>query len=181
MSTPNTQICLLSRISNSKAVDIVCFSSGMSYTNLSRTKNQQWASRGPSPQVRSTPGAIRNFGNRPKSIKTGPDCRFDQVWTPAGGQFANMVKRHLANKLKYPDRPVTYAIPYDGNESLRPDVSVGGTFGGHWIPTGCPVACPPSMVNPGVRWPISVWATHGDTRLLKICIYVWIHGDDKRQ
>jgi hypothetical protein len=32
-----------------------------------------------------------------------------------------MVKRHLANKLEYPDRPVTYAIPYDGNESLRPE------------------------------------------------------------
>ena len=46
------------------------------------------------------------------SIKYGP-------W--AGGQFANMVKRHIAYKKKYPDRPPTYGMPYEGIEDLRPE------------------------------------------------------------
>jgi arylsulfatase A-like enzyme len=46
------------------------------------------------------------------SIKYGP-------W--AGGQFAAMVKRHLAYKMKYPDRPPTLDVPYGGIEDLRPE------------------------------------------------------------
>jgi len=46
------------------------------------------------------------------SIKYGP-------W--AGGQFANMVKRHMAMKMKYPDRPPTMDMPYGGIEDLRPE------------------------------------------------------------
>jgi arylsulfatase len=46
------------------------------------------------------------------SIKYGP-------W--AGGQFANMVKRHMAMKMKYPDRPTVHAMPYEGIENLRPE------------------------------------------------------------
>ncbi len=46
------------------------------------------------------------------SIKYGP-------W--AGGQFAGMVKRHMAWKQKYPDRKPTYGIPYEGIEDLRPE------------------------------------------------------------
>jgi arylsulfatase len=46
------------------------------------------------------------------SIKYGP-------W--AGGQFAGMIKRHLAFKQKYPDRPPTYGKPYKGIENLRPE------------------------------------------------------------
>jgi arylsulfatase len=46
------------------------------------------------------------------AIKYGP-------W--AGGQFAGMVKRHMALKQKYPDRPPTLAIPYEGIENLRPE------------------------------------------------------------
>ena len=45
-------------------------------------------------------------------IKYGP-------W--AGGQFANMVKRHMAMKMKYPDRPPTMGMPYGGIEDLRPE------------------------------------------------------------
>jgi len=47
-----------------------------------------------------------------ESIKYGP-------W--AGGQFAGMVKRHMAFKKKYPDRPATHAKPYEGIENLRPE------------------------------------------------------------
>ena len=47
-----------------------------------------------------------------ESIKYGP-------W--AGGQFANMVKRHMALKMKYTDRPPIHAIPYEGIENLRPE------------------------------------------------------------
>jgi arylsulfatase A-like enzyme len=46
------------------------------------------------------------------SIKYGP-------W--AGGQFANMIKRHMAYKMQYPDRPPTYGMPYAGIENLRPE------------------------------------------------------------
>lgn len=46
------------------------------------------------------------------SIKYGP-------W--AGGQFVAMIKRHMAFKHKYPDRPATHAIPYEGIENLRPE------------------------------------------------------------
>jgi arylsulfatase len=46
------------------------------------------------------------------SIKYGP-------W--AGGQFANMIKRHMALKMTYPNRPETRGIPYGGIENLRPE------------------------------------------------------------
>ena len=46
------------------------------------------------------------------SIKYGP-------W--AGGQFAGMIKRYMALKKKYPNRPATYAKPYEGIENLRPE------------------------------------------------------------
>jgi arylsulfatase len=46
------------------------------------------------------------------AIKYGP-------W--AGGQFDGMVKRHMAYKQKYPDRPPVYDIPYKGIENLRPE------------------------------------------------------------
>ncbi len=45
-------------------------------------------------------------------IKYGP-------W--AGGQFEAMVKRHMAFKQKYKDRPPTHAKPYEGIENLRPE------------------------------------------------------------
>jgi arylsulfatase len=47
-----------------------------------------------------------------ESIKYGP-------W--AGGQFVGMVKRHMALKRKYPDRPAVHDIPYKGIENLRPE------------------------------------------------------------
>ncbi len=47
-----------------------------------------------------------------ESIKYGP-------W--AGGQFANLVKRHMMQKMKYPDRKPTYGVPYEGIENLRPE------------------------------------------------------------
>ena len=46
------------------------------------------------------------------SIKYGP-------W--AGGQFVGMIKRHLAFKQIYPDRPPTHGVPYTGIENLRPE------------------------------------------------------------
>jgi arylsulfatase len=46
------------------------------------------------------------------SIKIGP-------W--AGGQFAAMIQRHMALKKKYPDRPPTHGMPYEGIENLRPE------------------------------------------------------------
>ena len=46
------------------------------------------------------------------SIKYGP-------W--AGGQFAGMIKRHMALKKKYSNRPATYAKPYEGIENLMPE------------------------------------------------------------
>ena len=38
-----------------------------------------------------------------------------------GGQFGAMVKRHMALKQKYPDRPTVHAKPYEGIENLKPE------------------------------------------------------------
>lgn len=46
------------------------------------------------------------------SIKYGP-------W--AGGQFANMIKRHMAMKMNFADRPPVMGMPYGGIENLRPE------------------------------------------------------------
>ncbi|MDD7983810.1 sulfatase-like hydrolase/transferase [Lentisphaera marina] len=46
------------------------------------------------------------------SIQYGP-------W--AGGQFANIAKRHMMRKMKYPDNKPTYGIPYEGIHNLRPE------------------------------------------------------------
>ena len=46
------------------------------------------------------------------SIKYGP-------W--AGGQFANMIMRHLGYKKLHPDRHLPQATPYAGIENLRPE------------------------------------------------------------
>jgi len=46
------------------------------------------------------------------SIKTSP-------WS--GGQFAGMVQRHMALQKKYPNRPPTHGLPYEGIENLRPE------------------------------------------------------------
>ena len=39
----------------------------------------------------------------------------------AGGQFANMVKRHMVMKMRYPDRKPILAVPYEGMQGLRPE------------------------------------------------------------
>lgn len=39
----------------------------------------------------------------------------------AGGQFVNMMKRHMANRQKYPDRELSTGLPYGGIENLRPE------------------------------------------------------------
>jgi len=46
------------------------------------------------------------------SIKIGP-------W--AGGQFGGMIERHMALKQRFPDRPPTHGLPYEGIENLRPE------------------------------------------------------------
>ena len=46
------------------------------------------------------------------SIKVSP-------W--AGGQFAGMVERHMALQGKYPHRPPTHGMPYEGIQNLRPE------------------------------------------------------------
>ena len=46
------------------------------------------------------------------SIKIGP-------W--AGGQFGGMVERHMKFMQKYPNRPPTHGLPYEGIENLRPE------------------------------------------------------------
>ena len=41
------------------------------------------------------------------------------MWTVA--YFDEMKARHLAFKKKYPDRPETHGVPYEGIENLRPE------------------------------------------------------------
>ena len=47
-----------------------------------------------------------------ESIKYGP-------W--AGRQFAAIAKRHMAMRIKYPDREAVYDVPYGGIVKLRPE------------------------------------------------------------
>jgi len=47
-----------------------------------------------------------------QSIEYGP---------AVGGQFANMIERHLAMRQRYPDRKMPHATPYEGMENLRPE------------------------------------------------------------
>ena len=47
-----------------------------------------------------------------QSIKYGP---------AVGGQFGNMIERHIAMRQKYPDREMPHAKPYEGIENLRPE------------------------------------------------------------
>ncbi len=54
----------------------------------------------------------------PREERPGDSIQYG-VW--GGGQFADMVKRHLAMKQKYPDREPTYGVPYEGIENLRPE------------------------------------------------------------
>jgi arylsulfatase len=44
-----------------------------------------------------------------------------KVGTWAGGQFAAIVKRHMATRQQYPDRKPVTAVPYEGIENLRPE------------------------------------------------------------
>lgn len=44
-----------------------------------------------------------------------------KVGTWAGGQFASMIKRHLATRKQYPDRAPVHAVPYEGIQNLRPE------------------------------------------------------------
>jgi hypothetical protein len=41
--------------------------------------------------------------------------------TWAGGPFAAMIKRHMAMRKQFPDRPTTHGTPYQGIENLRPE------------------------------------------------------------
>lgn len=41
------------------------------------------------------------------------------MWTVA--YFGDMRQRHMAFKKRYPDRPETHGIPYEGIENLRPE------------------------------------------------------------
>ena len=72
----------------------------------------------PAPGVPGAAAPVFNLYRDPReersieSIKYGP-------W--AGGQFANMVKRHMMNKRNYPDRKPTHGVPYGGIENLRPE------------------------------------------------------------
>ena len=44
-----------------------------------------------------------------------------KMGTWGSGAFGGMLKRHMAMKKKYPDRKPTYATPYEGIETLRPE------------------------------------------------------------
>lgn len=72
----------------------------------------------PPPGTNPIGAALYDLYRDPREERSEDSVRYG-VW--AGGQFANMVKRHMAYKRKYPDRPPTYGMPYEGIENLRPE------------------------------------------------------------
>ncbi len=44
-----------------------------------------------------------------------------EVGAWGGAEFARIIQRHLKRKVKYPDEPPAYGIPYDGIINLRPE------------------------------------------------------------
>ena len=38
-----------------------------------------------------------------------------------GAEFVRIIQRHKKRKLKYPDEPPTFGVPYDGIDNLRPE------------------------------------------------------------
>lgn len=72
----------------------------------------------PPPGANPIGAAIFDLYRDPREERPQDSIKYG-VW--AGGQFANMVMRHMAYKKKYPDRPPTYGVPYEGIENLRPE------------------------------------------------------------
>jgi len=72
----------------------------------------------PPPGTNPIAAAIFDLYRDPREERPGDSIKYGP-W--AGGQFANMVKRHLAYRQKYPDRPPTHGMPYEGIENLRPE------------------------------------------------------------
>jgi arylsulfatase len=87
-------------------------------TNLKAVVKNKYKMHMPPPGTNPIAAELYDLTRDPReerpldSIKYGP-------W--AGGQFANMVKRHMAMKMKFPDSPPTMAMPYGGIENLRPE------------------------------------------------------------
>ena len=38
-----------------------------------------------------------------------------------GAEFVRIIQRHMKRKLKYPDEPPAFGVPYDGIDNLRPE------------------------------------------------------------
>ena len=72
----------------------------------------------PPPGANPIGAAIYDLYRDPREERPEDSVKYG-VW--AGGQFANMVMRHMAYKRKYPDRSPTHAMPYEGIENLRPE------------------------------------------------------------
>ena len=63
-------------------------------------------------------GAFYDLTRDPREERKADSLNYG-VW--AGGQFANMIGRHMAMKKKYPNNPLKHGIPYTGIENLRPE------------------------------------------------------------
>ena len=72
----------------------------------------------PPPGTNPIGAAIYDLYRDPREERPEDSVKYG-VW--AGGQFANMVVRHMAYKRKYPDRPPTRGMPYEGIANLRPE------------------------------------------------------------
>ena len=63
-------------------------------------------------------GAFYDLTRDPREDRPADSLNYG-VW--AGGQFANIIVRHMAMKQKYPDRLLKHGIPYTGIANLRPE------------------------------------------------------------
>ncbi len=63
-------------------------------------------------------GAFYDLTRDPREERKADSLNYG-VW--AGGQFSNIIMRHMAMKKQYPDNPLKHGIPYTGIENLRPE------------------------------------------------------------
>jgi arylsulfatase len=87
--------------------------------NYSKTIKQQFKVHWPPPGSPSFKLPVYDLYRDPREEHP---LKVQGMWTVA--YFGDMKERHMAFKKKYPDRPETSGVPYEGIENLRPETQV---------------------------------------------------------
>jgi arylsulfatase A-like enzyme len=84
--------------------------------SLKATVKEQFKVHWPAPGTAAFKLPVFNLYRDPREERP---LNTEGMWTVS--YFNSMRERHMAFKKKYPDRPETHAVPYEGIENLRPE------------------------------------------------------------